>query len=467
MEKVRIGFVPAHRPAFDEGWAVEMRSRTLKVLNQIETIEVVVPDENLTPKGLVTTEEDAAQAVALFCQQKVEGIVFGCMTFGEELASLYVAENMMGVPMLLFGTKEGPFTEDGNRLSDSFCGTLSLASGLYRRRLPFVFTDICFPEEEVFERDIRDFARTCCAVQNFRRARIGMIGPRPEPFETCAFNEITMIQQFQQRVIPFTLSEVFRDASALADDDPAVTAIVADMKKRIGDCTEVEERPLLKSAKLEVILLRRAEDNHLSGMGVQCWDAMQDVYGISSCTAMGRLTERGIMTSCEVDIHGALTMLLQYGATQKATVPHFVDWTIQHQEKENVFLAWHCGNAPLCLAADEAGACLRSHSVLFRLKGSDISQGTCEFQLAPGPVTLNRLVEYDGCFKLLITTGEIIPSAQNLRGSWSWVEVPDLKKLYRTLVEEGFTHHASMIHGDVTVPLTNFCKFMGMEAVVV
>ena len=33
----------------------------------------------------------------------------------------------------------------------------------------------------------------------------------------------------------------------------------------------------------------------------------------------------------------------------ESTVPHFIDWTIQHQELENVFLAWHCGNVPPCV----------------------------------------------------------------------------------------------------------------------
>ena len=152
MEKVRLGFVPVHRAFFSEDWAVKMRERSMKALNRIETIEAVVPDENLTPKGLVTTEDDAEKVVSLFKERDVEGIVFGTMTFGDELAALSIAERMPDMPILLFGTKEGPFTEDGNRLSDSFCGTLSLASGLYRRGIPFIFTDICFPEEEVFER---------------------------------------------------------------------------------------------------------------------------------------------------------------------------------------------------------------------------------------------------------------------------------------------------------------------------
>jgi len=82
-------------------------------------------------------------------------------------------------------------------------------------------------------------------------------------------------------------------------------------------------------------------------------------------------------------------------------------------------------------------------------------------------VTLNRIVEYDGQFKMLITKGKIIPGEERMRGSWSWVEVADLEELYRTLIEEGFTHHASMIHGDITLPLIEFCRFTGMDAIIV
>ncbi|HTY81657.1 MAG TPA: hypothetical protein VMB24_02645, partial [Dehalococcoidales bacterium] len=62
---------------------------------------------------------------------------------------------------------------------------------------------------------------------------------------------------------------------------------------------------------------------------------------------------------------------------------------------------------------------------------------------------------------------KIIASTQKLRGSWSWVEVPDLEELYATLVEEGFTHHASLIHGDHCNALVSACELLGIEAVVV
>ena len=160
-------------------------------------------------------------------------------------------------------------------------------------------------------------------------------------------------------------------------------------------------------------------------------------------------------------------MLLQYLASMGTTVPHFIDWTIQNQEKENVFLSWHCGNAPPSLACKNCKVTMKYHSILGESLGVEKSVGTGEFQLNPGKVTLCRLQEHDGYFKMLIAGGKAVQSKQQLRGSWAWVEVPDLDKLYATLVGEGFTHHASLIHGDCSKAIEDACGYLGIEAVVV
>ncbi|MFQ6066774.1 MAG: L-fucose/L-arabinose isomerase family protein [bacterium] len=467
-EKTRIGFVPAHRVPFSEDWAVDMRHRVLKAFEPVckdFDIEVVVPDIALTKNGLVRDDKDTEKVVRLFKDRDVAGIIIGTMTFGDEISAITVAERMPGVPVLLFGTKEGAFTQDGNRRSDSFCGTLSISSGLYRRAIPFSFLGICFPEEEVFSKGIRHFVRTCVAVKGFIGARIGLVGPRPERFETCAVNESPMIEQFGQRVIPISLVDIFNRSDEVEDEKGIIRII--DKIKESADCKLIKEETLQRAARLEIVLKEFAQEKDLQALGVQCWTAVQEIYGISPCLTMGRLTEAGIMTSCEVDIHGALTMLVQYLASLKATIPHFIDWTIQHQREKDVFLAWHCGNAPMGLKARNSQIYLKSHSILGDMLGPEKCEGTAEFQLREGKVTLNRIVEYDGEFKMLITKGEIIPNKDKLRGSWSWVKVSDLENLYRTLVEEGFLHHASMIHGDISNSLVEFCRFTGMEAIIV
>jgi L-fucose isomerase-like protein len=465
MRTLKIGFVPAHREPFGEDWAVEMRRRCLDAFPHSPQLEIIVPHERLTKGGCVRDDDEAEKVVALFRENEIDGLIIGTMTFGDEVSALAVASAFRDKPVLLFGTKEGPFTPDGNRLSDSFCGTLSISSGLHRRRIPFIFGGIVFPEENNFKETVTDFLRTCAISRGFIGAKIGLVGPRPERFETCIFSEDQLMRKFKQRVTPVDLADIMSRASSLKDS-PAVKKIAKNIKAQ-ADSSAIAAATLQNIAGLECALEQFAAEKGLSAMGIQCWTAMQSVYGISPCYAMGRLTDKGIMTSCEVDIYGALTMLLQYLASLGETVPHFIDWTIRHQERENVFLAWHCGNGPPSLACREGDISLKSHSILGPSLGIDRSMGTAEFQIAPGMVTLSRLQEHDGKFKMLVAEGEIVASQQKLRGSWSWVEVPDLDKLYATLVKEGFTHHASLIHGDCSRALVNACELLGIEAVVV
>jgi hypothetical protein len=68
---------------------------------------------------------------------------------------------------------------------------------------------------------------------------------------------------------------------------------------------------------------------------------------------------------------------------------------------------------------------------------------------------------------MLIAKGEIINTDEIMMGTWSWVKVKNHAKLYRILVEEGFIHHASLIHGDQTKSLILACKFLDIKPIVV
>jgi L-fucose isomerase-like protein len=465
MKTLKIGFVPAHREPFDEAWAVQMRQRCLESFPPGPLLEIIVPDERLTRGGCVRDDSDAEKVIDLFNKAGIDGLIIGAMTFGDEVSALSVASAFRDRPVLLFGTKEGPFTDDGNRRSDSFCGMLSISSGLHRRQIPFMFGGIVFPEESGFREKVMDFLRVCAVSRGFIGARIGLVGPRPERFETCIFSEDLLMRKFRQRVVPVALPDIMKLAGS--PENLGEIKKIGNAMKTQADLSAADTATVRKIAGLEYALAQFAAEKRLSAMGVQCWTAMQETYGVSPCYAMGRLTDRGIMTSCEVDIYGALTMLFQYMASLETTVPHFIDWTIRHQEQENVFLAWHCGNAPPSLVCEDSRVTISYHSILGGTLGIDRSVGTGEFQLGPGTVTLCRLQEQEGKFKMLIAKGKAIHSSQQLRGSWSWVEVPDLDRLYATLVREGFVHHASLIHGDYSGAVKDACEYLGIEAVVV
>ena len=103
---------------------------------------------------------------------------------------------------------------------------------------------------------------------------------------------------------------------------------------------------------------------------------------------------------------GALSMLAASAAGLEQTPPIFIDWTDLHPTEENCWLAWHCGNAA---PSQCACGCQQKLRLNERLSvWSDNCDGSIEFNLAEGPVTCLRLVEYDGEYTMFIGTGEIV-----------------------------------------------------------
>jgi len=466
MEKIRIGFLPSHRNIFSRDWAVKMKERTLETLSKIGFIEVITPTPKITSNGLIEDEEDARKTIKLFLESKIDALLIGTMTFGEELPVLSVAEVFKDKPILLFGTKEGPFTDNGCRSSDSFCGTLSISSGLHRRNIPFLFLGIIFPEENIFTDKILSFAQTCNAIKGFRKTKVGLIGPRPYPFETCTINEANLVSKFGIRVVPVSLLAVSEEMDKVKDNEKKVKDIIDEIKSK-ADCSLIKDSNLIKLAKMEIVLLRYIMKENLSSLALSCWSDIPNILGISPCLVASRLTERGVPVACEADIYGALTMLAQYLMSFGNNVPHFVDWTIQNQVEENLFLSWHCGNAPMCLAGNSKKIAVKENSVSSAEYGRENTEGTVELQLKSGEVSLNRLVEYNGKFKMLITNGKVENRSMELRGSWSWVRVNDLQKLYEKLVVEGFVHHVSMVYKNYSEPMIDFCERLKIEKIII
>ncbi len=477
---VKIGFIPSYRFRWTS-WTQKMRDDSLNAFAQVRGMEVVVPqpapdgeplcaEHGYTPYGAVHSLDEAEVVAEYFRRQGVDGLILCPLDFGDERSAAKVAE-LLKVPVLLYATKEPPALDDAgmSRASDSYCGNLSMASGLYRRNLPFHYAGLFFPAEPEFAAAVQDFVRAVAVVKGLKGARVGQIGVRPAAFETVGFDETAMIQKFGQNVIPANLSDIADAVKALPDDAPAVQTVLAELRAAYPTIT-VSDAYLRTAAKLEVALADFWTHNRLSAMAMACWPSIQRLLGISVCNVFGRLTGRRMFTACETDVLGALAMLISYQAALGETVPHFIDWTIQHREHPNRLLAWHCGNAPTCLARDPDQVALRSR---FDMTGdrpipaADPQAGLAQFQVKPGKVTFCRLAEYDGQWKLLIAPGEIVPSDETLAGTWAWVEVADHARLYRTLVEEGFVHHASMIHGDQMQALQLACKFLGITPVVV
>jgi L-fucose isomerase-like protein len=477
---VKIGFVPSYRFGWT-AWTEKMHNESLAAFANLRGVEIVVPqpspdgkildaEKGFTPHGAVYNLDQAEVVAEYFGRQKVDGLMLCPLDFGDERSASKIAEKLR-VPVLLYATKEPPAPDNASleRVSDSYCGNLSMASGLYRRKIPFHYAGLFFPEEADLLKEVETFIRAVAVVKGLKNARIGQVGVRPPTFETVGYDETAMIKKFGQNMIYTEVADIVERAKGYADDDPQVQEVIADIKRSVRTITVADDY-LIKAAKVEAALVEFWQKSRLSVMAMQCWPTIVHTMGISMCALFGRLTQRHLLTACETDILGALSMLVNYQAALGETLPHFVDWTIQHRQNPNYLLAWHCGNAPVCLAKNPQDIALRSRVDMkgdLPIKEGDHMAGLFQFQLKPGKVTFCRLAEYDDEWKMLIAPGEIVPSDETLAGTWAWVAVNDHARLYRTLVEEGFIHHASMIHGDQTQALLEACKFLDIKPVVV
>jgi L-fucose isomerase-like protein len=363
------------------------------------------------------------------------------------------------MPVLHFATK-GTVEKDGRRPSDSWCGQFMITSALKRRAIKFDHIPTCFPEEPVFTQWVSRFTRACAAQQNFRGKRIGQLGARPEEFESVWWDEASLQKDFNQTVVPVDLADVFMRLDNTAANDPEVKKVVRKILS-YAKVSEEAQGSISTLARLEVALKRLAAEKEMDALAVNCWPQVQARYNICVCSVLGRLSDQGLPCACEVDVYGAASLLATIGAGLGKTNPHFIDWTELHPTKDNVWLAWHCGNAPVSLCAQGCDSCIMQHSII-----PTPAFGTLEFAMRPGPVSCARLEEYDGQWVMFLGTGEIVDMPPKVRGSYGWVKVKDAMDWEQKMVDSGIIHHGVLIHDPaVADALESFCKFNDITVV--
>ena len=310
MDTVKIGFIPSNWDAWDAtGWGGRMRDRCVEVFQKIPGLELVIPSKEMTGDGCVSSVEQAETVLDFFRKQNVKGILLGNMTFGHEVSAVGTLVNGMAhdIPILHFCTRSGPIGEDGGRMSDTWCGQFMATSALKRRGRKFFHIRTCWPEDEVFAEKVSAFVRAVNAISRFRNARFGQLGTRPMLFESQCFSEQALQKQFGQMVVPMDLDEVFSRVEKTSSDDPDVKRVIEEIKQSMQMC-EITDEALVNIARYEVALKRISGELNVSAMTTGCWNGLQDRFGIAGCSTFGRLNDQGIITACESDLLGAISM---------------------------------------------------------------------------------------------------------------------------------------------------------------
>jgi L-fucose isomerase-like protein len=225
---------------------------------------------------------------------------------------------------------------------------------------------------------------------------------------------------------------------------------------------KVPPQSLLKMAKLKLVIDQWMGENRIDATAIQCWDSMQQNYGINVCTLMSMMSERLFPSACETDISGALSM---YALTLAANSPAaLVDWNNNYESDLERCILFHCGNWARSLIPE---AEIISAEILGSTLGSENTWGALQGRVPEGPLTFARIDTDDrrGCIQTYFGEGRFTNDPlSTISGSYAVVEVKSLQGLLQFICSHGFAHHCAVTRAIVAQILYEaFNNYLGWE----
>jgi len=449
--KTVFGLVVGTRGCFNTELAVAGRTQLVTKLEALGYGSVILPTD-ATPNGLVEDAGDGFKCGKLFSDNRdiIDGIIVVLPNFGNELGVVHaIASAKLDVPILLQACDdEIDHVSDAER-RDSFCGKISVANNFYQYGIKFTDTALHTSaiDSERFSADIRHFERVCRVTNGLRNARIGAIGARPRDFQTMRFSE-KLLQASGITVVSADLSEILGAAGRLDDDAAAVKAKIAEIQNYGKVVAGVRREHMLRQAKLGIAIGDWIAENQVHAAGVQCWTSVQQNYGCATCLSMSMLGEQLIPCACETDVAGVISMYALMLATGNPSA--LLDWNNNYGDAVDKCVCTHCSNYPssFTFGNDAAEKLEISYlGVLSTTLGHDNCFGAVKGKVAPGDMSYFRLTTDDihGTIRAYVGEGRFTDDPFPMKGGIAVCAIPELRKLLRYIIKNGFEHHVGMV----------------------
>jgi len=323
---------------------------------------------------------------------------------------------------------------------DSFCGKISVCNNLRQYGIEFSLTEghTVSPRDRSFRQDLARFAAVCRVVRGLRGARFGSIGARPLAFNTVRYSE-KLLEASGISIETVDLSEII-EAARKAESSDAIKRRIEEVKA-YGDARTITPEGLTRIAALGLAIDDFVQKHELVGAAVQCWTAIEEIYGVVPCACMSMLSEKLIPQACEVDVMGAIAMYSLQLAS--GTPSALVDWNNNWGEDPDACLIFHCSNLARSFFRSLK---LDFHEILAETVGKENSWGTCVGVLAEGPLTFARLTTNDVLGEICgyVGEGHIAKEDPKSFGGIGVLKVPGLQDLLRFICDQGFEHHVAI-----------------------
>jgi L-fucose isomerase-like protein len=465
QRKMTFGVVVGNRGFFPDHLAKSGRDEIIATLKAAGAQAVVLGPED-SKYGAVETYAESQRCAELFKKhaEEIDGIIVTLPNFGEE-RGIVDAIRLSGlkVPVLVQATPDNASSMTIANRRDSFCGKMSCCNNMMQYGIDYSLTTLHTEalDSAEFKADLEWFSQVCRIVKGLKNVKIGSIGARPAAFNTVRYSE-RIFESAGISVEPIDLSEILGRVSRLKDNDDTVQAKLAKIKAYVPT-QGISEEGLLKQAKLGAVIDTWMKQTNCAVSAVQCWNSLEENFGVVPCTVMSMMSNELLPSACEVDVPGVVSMYMMSLAS--GTPSALLDWNNNYGTDPNKCICFHCSNLPKHFF-EPSTLKMGYQEIIAGTVGKLNTFGTCVGRVKAGAMTYARFSTDDqtGIIRGYTGPGRFTDDPLETFGGAGVLEIPQLQRLLKFICREGFEHHVAASFSDVSKAVHEAARYLGWDS---
>jgi L-fucose isomerase-like protein len=443
MRKGKVVMLGMARPGFDTDLALRLYRESVVLLERLG-FDVAGPD------GLVTDPDEAGRLAARYRETDADALIVQFSTFGDGRFLTHPV-TQLDVPILMWSLPE---PEVGGRLRLNSLTGANLASSLLvrvGRRFKYLYR---LPDDPEAGTELSCWLRAATTVRGLRRAVVAEVGNPPPGFYTSSVDALALMQKIGPRLTRVDLQTVLQKAAQVPAERYA-SVIEAD-RAAVKGLDALAPDQVIRSTQFLLALQDALGSPPPDAVSVRCWPELFTDYKAVACSTLSHLIDAGIPAACEADTLGAVTMLIQHRLTGQAT---YLGDLVHVDRGRNTCVFWHCGVGAYSLASPRTGPVAGVQPN--RNLGFALNNG-----LKSGPVTIARLGQAEGGFRMLVLKGEALDEPNRFWGTSVEVRLArPVPEVLDAVIYGGFEHHYALVWEDIAGELVELCSILGIPAV--
>ena len=271
----------------------------------------------------------------------------------------------------------------------------------------------------------------------FKKPKLGLIGERPEGFDTCDFNTKELKTKFNAKITKINLQNLFNISSKV--EAKTINVTKRGISNNLQNLNQLNKKEVNKSISLFHGLEQIQQKENIDAFAIRCWPEMFTEYGCASCGPMAMMNENKISCACEADVLGSLSCNILNQLNNKPSL--LVD-IVDVDEKDNTTVFWHCGLAPISMAEKNTpSATIHSNRRKPLLHN---------FAFKTGEITIFRVSKSENKLKFFLMKGIVLKRKNSFSGTSGVISLgKNTYKKIKDIFLSGLEHHVAFTYGDV------------------